>query len=183
MGSTLPVCRPTSQRSQNLLPQLVKTSWYSARRTVLPTCLDAYCPHLGAHLGVMGRVVGDCIVCPFHGWKFQGDTGACTHVPYASKLPTFAKVKTWTSLEKYGLIFIWYHAEEEQPEWSIDDFTELSSGDIQTDGAPRDQKPGPRGGHSRERGRHRTPELCPQGLVAAVRPNSTRVRRPSPTPG
>nr|XP_037270674.1 cholesterol 7-desaturase-like [Rhipicephalus microplus] len=90
--------------------------------------LDAYCPHLGAHLGVMGRVVGDCIVCPFHGWKFQGDTGACTHVPYASKLPTFAKVKTWTSLEKYGLIFIWYHAEEEQPEWSIDDFTELSSG-------------------------------------------------------
>ncbi|XP_072144160.1 cholesterol 7-desaturase nvd-like [Dermacentor andersoni] len=47
--------------------------------------LDAYCPHLGAHLGVMGRVVGDCIECPFHGWRFQGDTGACTHVPYAVK--------------------------------------------------------------------------------------------------
>ncbi|KAL1453529.1 hypothetical protein MTO96_000704 [Rhipicephalus appendiculatus] len=90
--------------------------------------LDAYCPHLGAHLGVMGRVMGDCIVCPFHGWRFQGDTGACTHVPYASKVPTFAKVKTWTSVEKYGLIFVWYHAEGEEPEWSIDDFSELSSG-------------------------------------------------------
>lgn len=46
---------------------------------------DAYCPHLGAHLGVMGRVVGDCIECPFHGWRFSGKDGACTHVPYAKK--------------------------------------------------------------------------------------------------
>ncbi|NCZ64519.1 MAG: FeS-binding protein, partial [Cellvibrionales bacterium] len=29
---------------------------------------DAYCPHLGAHLGVNGRVVGESIQCPFHGW-------------------------------------------------------------------------------------------------------------------
>ncbi|XP_049516089.1 cholesterol 7-desaturase nvd 1-like [Dermacentor silvarum] len=90
--------------------------------------LDAYCPHLGAHLGVMGRVVGDCVECPFHGWRFQGETGACTHVPYASKAPTFLKIKTWTCQEKYGLIFMWYHAEGEEPEWSIDDYAELSSG-------------------------------------------------------
>lgn len=47
--------------------------------------MDAYCPHLGANLGVMGRVVGDCIECPFHGWRFRGKDGVCTHVPYASK--------------------------------------------------------------------------------------------------
>ncbi|XP_072144161.1 cholesterol 7-desaturase nvd-like [Dermacentor andersoni] len=63
--------------------------------------LDAYCPHLGAYLAGMGRVVGDCVECPFHGWRFQGETGACTYVPYASK--------------------------GEEPEWSIDDYAELSS--------------------------------------------------------
>jgi phenylpropionate dioxygenase-like ring-hydroxylating dioxygenase large terminal subunit len=37
--------------------------------------LDAYCPHLGAHMGVGGQVVGDCMECPFHKWQFA--TGAC----------------------------------------------------------------------------------------------------------
>ena len=30
--------------------------------------LDAYCPHLGAHLGHGGRE-GNSVVCPFHAWK------------------------------------------------------------------------------------------------------------------
>lgn len=46
--------------------------------------LDAYCPHLGAHLGVGGRVVGDCVECPFHGWQFRGADGQCTAIPYTS---------------------------------------------------------------------------------------------------
>src|SRR5690554_7382987 len=28
--------------------------------------LDAFCPHLGAHLGYGGRVEGESIRCPFH---------------------------------------------------------------------------------------------------------------------
>ena len=27
---------------------------------------DAYCPHLGAHFAVGGRVEDGCLVCPFH---------------------------------------------------------------------------------------------------------------------
>ena len=42
--------------------------------------LDAYCPHLGAHLAVGGTVVGEHIRCPFHGWTFDGN-GVCTQVP------------------------------------------------------------------------------------------------------
>ena len=36
---------------------------------------DAHCPHLGAHLGFGGRVCGDGIACPFHGWRFDGAAG------------------------------------------------------------------------------------------------------------
>ncbi|MFT5481921.1 MAG: phenylpropionate dioxygenase-like ring-hydroxylating dioxygenase large terminal subunit, partial [Halieaceae bacterium] len=42
---------------------------------------DAFCPHLGAHLGVEGRVVGESIRCPFHGWRFD-TAGQCVEIPY-----------------------------------------------------------------------------------------------------
>jgi phenylpropionate dioxygenase-like ring-hydroxylating dioxygenase large terminal subunit len=44
---------------------------------------DAYCPHLGAHLGVGGEVAGECIKCPFHGWAFEGKDGKCVDIPYS----------------------------------------------------------------------------------------------------
>lgn len=47
--------------------------------------MDAYCPHLGANLAVGGRVVGNCLECPFHGWQFRGDDGKCVKIPYAEK--------------------------------------------------------------------------------------------------
>ncbi len=48
--------------------------------------MDAYCPHLGGNLGAGGRVIGNCIECPFHGWQFDGETGKCTVIPYAAKV-------------------------------------------------------------------------------------------------
>ena len=47
--------------------------------------LDAYCPHMGANLGAGGRVKGNCLECPFHAWRFRGDDGKCTHIPYTDK--------------------------------------------------------------------------------------------------
>src|ERR1700677_4152165 len=32
---------------------------------------DAFCPHMGAHLGYGGAVEGDCLRCPYHGWLFD----------------------------------------------------------------------------------------------------------------
>jgi phenylpropionate dioxygenase-like ring-hydroxylating dioxygenase large terminal subunit len=40
---------------------------------------DAFCPHLGAHLGVGGRVEGNALRCPFHAWLWAGD-GRCLDV-------------------------------------------------------------------------------------------------------
>lgn len=90
--------------------------------------MDAYCPHLGEHLGVMGRVVGDCIECPFHGWRFNGIDGTCTHVPYASKTPDFVKAKVWLCRETLGFLFIWYHADGKGPSWELQDEPDISSG-------------------------------------------------------
>ena len=33
--------------------------------------MHAFCPHMGAHLGMGGVVVGNLLQCPFHGWSFD----------------------------------------------------------------------------------------------------------------
>jgi len=45
---------------------------------------DAYCPHLGAHLGYGGKVDGDDIVCPFHAWRFDCE-GCNVDIPYSAR--------------------------------------------------------------------------------------------------
>ena len=55
--------------------------------------VDAYCPHLGANFAAGGKVVGDCIECPFHGWQFRGSDGKCTKIPY-SENSKYVQVKT-----------------------------------------------------------------------------------------
>jgi cholesterol 7-dehydrogenase len=43
--------------------------------------LEAYCAHMGAHLGVGGQVVnGGCLECPFHGWLYNLETGKCVGI-------------------------------------------------------------------------------------------------------
>ena len=73
---------------------------------------------------------GDCIRCPFHDWKFEGNTGTCVEVvvikddfndhvfdncfddgnqvPYdqTSKIPGKAKVETFTCLERNHLVMV-----------------------------------------------------------------------------
>ena len=43
--------------------------------------IEPHCLHLGAHLGVGGKVVGERIVCPWHGWNWNGD-GSHAFIPY-----------------------------------------------------------------------------------------------------
>lgn len=97
--------------------------------------LDAYCPHMGANLGVGGRVVGDCIECPFHGWKFRGHDGKCMEIPYSDKaLPSVAKTRSWPSVEINGWIHLWFHAEGLDPTWTIPEFDEITTGTWQYKG-------------------------------------------------
>ncbi|XP_073397483.1 LOW QUALITY PROTEIN: cholesterol 7-desaturase nvd-like [Dendrobates tinctorius] len=89
--------------------------------------VDAYCPHLGANLAVGGRVVGDCIECPFHGWQFCGVDGKCARIPYAEKVPEFAKIKTWPCCDINAMIFVWYHCDRIEPTWKIPEQEEITS--------------------------------------------------------
>ncbi|KAF6198654.1 hypothetical protein GE061_008406 [Apolygus lucorum] len=88
--------------------------------------LDAHCPHLGANMAVGGRIIDNCIECPFHGWQFDGRDGKCRKIPYSDKIPKFAEVRRHRSLEVNDLIFVWYHAEGEEPTWFPDDIPEIT---------------------------------------------------------
>ncbi|KAM7359864.1 cholesterol 7-desaturase nvd isoform 2-T3 [Cochliomyia hominivorax] len=89
--------------------------------------LDAYCPHMGANLGVGGRVIGDSVECPFHQWSFRGIDGKCVNVPYSSCIPQNSKVRKWVSREINDNIFVWYHAESDEEPWVIPIIKEIES--------------------------------------------------------
>jgi phenylpropionate dioxygenase-like ring-hydroxylating dioxygenase large terminal subunit len=79
---------------------------------------EAHCPHLGAHLGHGGRVVGEQLRCPFHGWCFDG-AGLCVEIPGAQRIPPRAALKHWPLREQNGLVFVFFHANGEAPTWDV----------------------------------------------------------------
>lgn len=115
-----------------------------------PHLVDAYCPHMGAHLGRNEtsyivrdneRIQGESIRCPFHGWRF-GPDGHCDHIPYSDqKPPKAAAIQTWQVVERAGIIWMWHDEEGNAPDhelppfemwddptwvrWKIDDLGEL----------------------------------------------------------
>lgn len=78
--------------------------------------LDAYCGHLGAHLGYGGTVKGDCIECPFHGWLWN-KKGALCEIPYAPGETRRVSQARWETREVDGLILTWYDAFGRAPFW------------------------------------------------------------------
>lgn len=65
------------------------------------------CPHRGGDLA-NGRVVGDAIECPYHGWRYDGSDGRCTLIPAlgeSAAIPANAKVATFPVEERYGLVW------------------------------------------------------------------------------
>jgi aminopyrrolnitrin oxygenase len=65
--------------------------------------MGANCAHMGADLGC-GRVVGESIQCPFHGWRY-GTDGACVHTPGGGRVPAFARLRTYPVHERHGYLF------------------------------------------------------------------------------
>jgi phenylpropionate dioxygenase-like ring-hydroxylating dioxygenase large terminal subunit len=85
---------------------------------------DAYCPHLGAHLGVGGKVQGATLECPFHGWTFDGQ-GSCVKIPYSERVNRKAKLRTYPTIVRNGMVLAWRHPDGLEPQWEIPEIPEI----------------------------------------------------------
>jgi nitrite reductase/ring-hydroxylating ferredoxin subunit len=79
---------------------------------------DAFCPHMGAHLGRVGRVEGSVLRCRFHGFQYDG-AGRCVGTPYGGPPPSRARLRLWEAREQNGLILTWYGAAGETWDWEV----------------------------------------------------------------
>jgi phenylpropionate dioxygenase-like ring-hydroxylating dioxygenase large terminal subunit len=64
------------------------------------------CAHRGALLS-MGKVCGDSIQCPYHGWEWSGD-GACTRIPSLAdqrQIPPLARIPSYPVRVHWGLVW------------------------------------------------------------------------------
>jgi phenylpropionate dioxygenase-like ring-hydroxylating dioxygenase large terminal subunit len=67
------------------------------------------CPHRGAALSG-GKVAGDCLHCPYHGWKFQAD-GDCIEIPAnppGTSVSKQAHLIAYPTQEKYGFVWLFW---------------------------------------------------------------------------
>ncbi|MCU0698150.1 MAG: Rieske 2Fe-2S domain-containing protein [Myxococcaceae bacterium] len=81
--------------------------------------LDAYCPHLGAHLGQGGTVSErGAVRCPFHGFEFDRG-GACVATAYGSKPPPTAKLTPHPVQDRNGVVLAWFDPHGRPPGWEV----------------------------------------------------------------
>jgi phenylpropionate dioxygenase-like ring-hydroxylating dioxygenase large terminal subunit len=81
--------------------------WRDAQGKI--ACLSDQCPHRGVALS-LGRVQGECLECPFHGFQFAAD-GSCLLAPSngrAAPPPRQIHAGSYPAREANGFIFIWW---------------------------------------------------------------------------
>jgi phenylpropionate dioxygenase-like ring-hydroxylating dioxygenase large terminal subunit len=81
------------------------------------------CPHRFAPLS-RGKVIGDCIQCPYHGLLFDR-TGQCVDAPLEVKPPQAMRVQTFPVIERDQIVWFWPGDKEADPSL-IPDFSYLS---------------------------------------------------------
>jgi nitrite reductase/ring-hydroxylating ferredoxin subunit len=73
-----------------------------------PRVLGRRCIHRGANLA-KGEVHGDVLACPYHGWRFDGETGQCTYVPSLlgsdKRIPSTARVQSYPAHVQWGHVW------------------------------------------------------------------------------
>jgi 3-ketosteroid 9alpha-monooxygenase subunit A len=80
--------------------------------------LEAHCKHLGANLAYRGKVNGDCIECPYHGWGW-GPDGSNRYIPYEDRPNRSKSLRVWPVQEQHECIFLWHDPEGGAPRWPL----------------------------------------------------------------
>lgn len=78
------------------------------------TVMNAYCEHLGAHLGYGGQVKGDVLQCPFHGWQWN-DEGRNVCIPYQDRPNRGRRIRTYPVVERNASVYIWHDVQGREP--------------------------------------------------------------------
>jgi phenylpropionate dioxygenase-like ring-hydroxylating dioxygenase large terminal subunit len=98
--------------------------------------LDAYCPHMGTHLG-KGSVKKESLQCFFHHWKFDSE-GQCKDIPADPSHCASVKTKSYAVTERFDSIWVFPKA---QAPAKLIGFSELESTPLQiTFGKPYQRK-------------------------------------------
>jgi vanillate O-demethylase monooxygenase subunit len=87
-----------------------------------PHVLRDLCIHRGTALS-LGRVVGDRLMCPYHGWQYGSD-GICKLIPQLedpTRIPGKARVDAFMCQERLGLLWV----AMEEPRWELPDVPEF----------------------------------------------------------
>jgi len=90
------------------------------------------CLHRGAKLSA-GRIQGDCLVCPYHGWNYD-TSGRCVRIPAhpSQPPPARARVTSYLAKEKYDLVWVCLaNPEHDIPifsEWDDPSFRKIAAG-------------------------------------------------------
>ena len=100
-------------------------------RVGAPRVLDAHCPHLGAHLAVGGKVEGECLRCPFHGWRSTASPARASRSPTrrATRIPSKAHARSYPTIERNQMIWAWHHAEGASPFYDVPEVDEFDDPD------------------------------------------------------
>lgn len=80
-------------------------------------CITDRCCHRGASLSD-GKVIDNKLECPFHGFQF-GQDGKVKLIPANGKnasIPASQHVKSYSTYENYGLVWIWWGDEAKKTE-------------------------------------------------------------------
>ncbi len=70
--------------------------------------LDDRCIHRGASLS-LGWVDGNCLRCPYHGWKYDAE-GRCVEIPANQSdmaIPKRARVNPYPVVDRHGFVWLW----------------------------------------------------------------------------
>lgn len=112
-------------RSSTLPNSTVKSHRFMGRELLLfrtqsgrLTASEAFCPHMGSHIGYGGRVEGELLRCPFHGFCFNCQ-GQCEKTGKGNKPKTPLSLKLWPCKESHGLVFVFHDEKGRPPTWDV----------------------------------------------------------------
>jgi len=101
------------------------------------TVMNAYCEHLGAHLGFGGSVVGEVLQCPFHGWQWN-QQGRNVCIPYEDRPNRGRRITTYPVVERNRSVYIWHDTDGREPFFDAPDvFASFDDGSSEADYYPQ----------------------------------------------